>query len=154
MMRGWTGKRRMLLGELGQIRGHTSAFHGDWLPLCSPLLCPAAFVVLIAYFRGKSAAVIEMADIILYSVALFGTAFLPVLLWILWLLPYKSLEEQPDLLGKQLHSRLEAVPPEKADVWDYAKHTNFLLYEAACLWVGSEPHSPITDKKRGPNVAN
>ena len=118
------------------------------------IIVPAAFVVLIAYFRGKSAAVIEMADIILYSVALFGTAILPVLLWILWLLPYKSLEEQPDLLGKQLHSRLEAVPPEKADVWDYAKHTNFLLYEAACLWVGSEPHSPITDKKRGPNVAN
>ena len=105
------------------------------------IIVPAAFVVLIAYFRGKSAAVSEMADIILYTVAFFGAAFLPVLLRNLWLLPYKSLEEQPDLLGKQLHSRLEAVPPEKADVCNYTKHTNFLLYEAACLWVGFEPHS-------------
>ena len=39
-----------------------------------------------------------------------------------------------------------------ADASAYAKHSNFSLSEAACLWTGFEPHSPIRDASARANL--
>ena len=58
---------------------------------------------------------LEAIDIALYIAAFLGAAIVPIFLWHLWLAPYKLLEEQIDSLGKQLHSRVEAAPPNKKE---------------------------------------
>ena len=38
----------------------------------------------------------EASDIVLYTLAFAGVAFLPIFLWHLWLAPYKILNERLD----------------------------------------------------------
>ena len=123
------------------------AFDWSWSAIIRSIVVPLAFVIFVFFVRGKDAAMLEAIDILLFTFAFLGVSIVPIFLWNLWLAPYKILEEQIELLGEQLYSAREAKPSEKADVWDYTKHTNFLLYEAACLWAGLEPHRPIVDKK-------
>ncbi len=111
------------------------------------VLVPTAFVVCMHLFRGKDAAMTEAADIILYIAAFIGVAVIPVFLWNLWLAPYK-------LMGERLDKAIEEtgvgapqrIPPGHAtDAW--LKVRLLTLEESACLWVGLEPHSPITDQR-------
>ena len=79
----------------------------------------------------------EAADIILYIAAFIGAAVIPVFLWNLWLAPLR--------LAREVETQKPTVP-EKADLVAWGKYKTFKLYEAACLWVGTEPHYPIVDQ--------
>ena len=64
-------------------------------------------------------------------------------LWNLWLAPYRLMEER---LEESLASGKLPAPtpvPIEIDVAAYKGYPNFLLYEAACLWVEIEPHYPV-----------
>ena len=54
----------------------------------------AAAVGLIWGLRGGAEAMTEASDIVLYGLAFFGVAFLPLFLWHLWLAPYRVMNER------------------------------------------------------------
>ena len=53
----------------------------------------------------------EASDIVLYTLAFAGVAFLPIFLWNLWLAPYKILNERLDK-GSDAQTPLKAVDEE------------------------------------------
>ena len=102
---------------------------------------------------GKEKAISEMMDYIIYAVAFISFAIIPTFLWNLWLAPYRLMEKHLENELNAIRNSTKFAPsndieePQKVDVSDYQNHQNFLLYEAACLWVGIEPHHPIRDQK-------
>ena len=99
--------------------------------------------------RGTEHAVNQAADIALYALAFGAAALIPVFLWNLWLAPYRSMNERFEqaLADTMQPSEGAEGPPGSADVSDYADTTIYLLGDAACLWVGVQPHAPITDRR-------
>ena len=90
---------------------------------------------------------LEATEIVIYAVVFVVVAILPTFLWNLWLAPYKLMGER---LDQAIKDRMgvdapQRIPPSHAnDAW--SKVALLKLEEAACLWVGLEPHSPITDQ--------
>ena len=75
-------------------------------------------------------------------------------LWNLWLAPYRLMREHLEAIleaienGKNIREG-QAAPdvkqatPSKANISDWTNVELLSLNDAACLWVGLEPHSPI-----------
>ena len=111
------------------------------------VVVPVAAVLLMAAVRGFEHAVNEAADIVLYVLAAGGAAVIPVFLWNLWLAPYRLMHERLDkaIADGTLPSQDADASPDPANISAYANTTVYRLEDAACLWVGLEPHKPITD---------
>ena len=107
----------------------------------------AAFVCLIWIARGGPEAMTEAWDIALYCLAFIGVAFLPVFVWSLWLAPYGLLKEEIDRLPKAVGPTLRGSLSTGFNLSDWEGVRVFQLGDAACLWVGVEPHSPISHPK-------
>ena len=52
---------------------------------------------------------------------------------------------ETDLERPSTEPTVQQEPLRKFDVADYSEYTSYLLYEAACLWVGIKPHHPVRD---------
>ncbi len=63
----------------------------------------------------------------------------------LWLAPYRIMADRLDAIEKQTGRTTPRVEsPQNCNVTDYKEFRNFLLYEAACLWVEVQPDHPVT----------
>ena len=88
----------------------------------------------------------EASDIALYIIAFIGAAFIPCLLWHLWLAPYRILNEKLEELGTgNVGGGVAPALPSKVDVLMWDGTPIFQLGDAACLWVEVEPHKPISN---------
>ena len=86
----------------------------------------------------------EASDIVLYVLAFIGVAFLPLFLSNLWLAPYRLMNEKMDQRSVRRPSSPDYRQPNVKH-WEGTKA--FKLGDAACLWVGVRPHSPIEDDR-------
>lgn len=113
------------------------------------VVVPATAVLLMVLLRGTEHAVNQAADIALYALAFSGAALIPVFLWNLWLAPYRSMNEQLEqaLADAMRPSEGAERPPGPTDVSTYADTTVYRLGDAACLWVGVQPHAPISNSR-------
>ena len=107
----------------------------------------AVFVCLIWFARGGLEAMTEAWDIALYCVAFIVVAFLPVFVSNLWLAPYRLLKEELDRLPKVAAPTLRGSLSTGLNLSDWDGVRVFQLGDAACLWVGVEPHSPVSHPK-------
>ena len=90
----------------------------------------------------------EVSEIALYVLAFVAAAFLPTFVWNVWIAPYRLLKEQVDELHQAFGRSHRAVSPATHfNVADWESVRVFQLGDAACLWVGVEPHSPISDPR-------
>ena len=111
-----------------------------------------AFVALIYLWRGRSDAVNQASDYVLYAAAFFGVAFIPLFLWNLWLSPYRLLNEGIDKLIRDGRNRTGAtggsgVSYRQPDVKHWEGTKMYKLGDAACLWVNVRPYDPIDDDR-------
>ena len=104
-----------------------------------------AFVGLMWVARGSPEAMTEASDIALYLFAFIVVGFLPAFAWNLWLAPYKLLKEEIEKLPKTTGPTLRGSLSTGFNVVDWEGIRVFQLGDAACLWVGVEPHRPISD---------
>ena len=102
------------------------------------------FSMLLFWFsHGQDKAIAEFIDASLILGAILLSLIL-IFLKNLWLAPYRIMEDRLSAIENGAISQNGlSVPPSAADCSLYLKHNNYLLYEAACLWVGLEPHHPI-----------
>ena len=102
---------------------------------------------------GKEKAISEMIDYFIYAAAFISFAIVPTFLWYLWLAPYRLMEKHLENELNAIRNSTKLAPsddieePQKVDISYYQNNQNFLLYEAACLWVEIDPHHPIRDQK-------
>ena len=111
------------------------------------ILVPLALVGCLFFLRGKSAAVSEVTEIVILVVAFALLTILPTFLWHLWLTPYKLMGERLDqaIDDRMVVDAPQQIPPSHANAaWSNVELLT--LEQSACLWVGLEPHSPITDR--------
>ena len=114
---------------------------------------PAGFIALHIYIGKEEKAISEVMDIVMYGVAFLCLAIIPTFLWNLWLAPYRLIEKRLENEINAIRNSTQFIPsnvieePEKVDVSDFQNHSNLMLYEAACLWVGLEPHFPIRNQE-------
>ena len=97
--------------------------------------------------QGRQPMLDELKDVSLYLSAI-GVAALGIFLWNLWLAPYRIMNERLDDALERLpvsQGQNASTPPQPADPSAFANYNNFSLNEAACLWSGLEPHSPISE---------
>ena len=120
-------------------------FKLSWGVATQSIAVGAVFVALLLYFRGESVALTEAGDIILYIAAFLGANIAPVLLWNLWLAPYRLMGERLDtaIRNSVLVDPASTRSPEKADMIAWVDVEVLELWQAACLWVGLEPHNPL-----------
>ena len=121
------------------------SFGFTWRSLARSILVPAAAVFLMLCVRGFEGALNEAVDIALYALAFCGAAVIPVFLWNLWLAPYRMLNERLDEATK-LQSDSATSRPGPVVVSAYDGTSTFKLGDAACIWVGVQPHCPIADQ--------
>ena len=76
-----------------------------------------AAVGLIWWWRGEAEAMTEASDIVLYGLAFFGVAFLPLFLWNLWLAPYRLMYER---LGEAVDTKHAPQAEREAETEDKA----------------------------------
>ena len=89
------------------------------------LAVSAVFVTFIWIWRGESAAMTEASDIVLYTLAFAGVAFLPIFLWHLWLAPHKILNERLDKVSDA------QTPPKAGDEEAARRSHNVVKAESA-----------------------
>ena len=84
---------------------------------------------------------------IFYTLVPIAGLVLLALLVNAWLVPYRLMHERLDeaIATNKLQSDPKASRPDPVDVLAYEGTTVFQLGDAACLWVGIEPHNPIID---------
>ena len=107
----------------------------------------AVFVGLIWFWRGEMEAITKASDIVFYGLAFVSVAFIPLFLWNLWLAPYRILTEKFEVFQKS-NSEKDNAPGaivSEVEVSHWEGTGTFRLGDAACLWVGIEPHNPITE---------
>ena len=127
--------------------------HFSPLKLLKWAVVSTAFVFLIWWWRGRSEAMKEVSDIVLYVVAFFGVAFIPLFLWNLWLAPYRLLSERIEentsngLQGRIVGTASVGAPAGELNVKHWEGTKTFKLGDAACLWVSVRPHDPIEDDR-------
>ena len=111
------------------------------------ILVSGVFVGLMWVARGSPEAMTEASDIGLYLLAFIVAAFLPAFVWNLWLAPYNLLKEEIDKVAKTSGPTLRGTLSAAFNVADWEGIRVFQLGDAACLWVGVEPHSPLSDPR-------
>ena len=117
------------------------------------LLVAAGTIYIYFAFFEQEKAISEVIDWGIPVAASIFFVLVPTFLWNLWLAPYRLMEKRLDSEINGIKTSMEFVPsddikePDKVDVSYYQNHENLSLYEAACLWVGIEPHHPIRDQK-------
>ncbi len=91
----------------------------------------------------------QSADFALYAAAFAGAAIIPILVWNLWLAPYRLMRERLDkaIADGKLPSAHPPTQLTPAVIAQLDKTPVYKLGDAACLWVGLEPHNPIKDPR-------
>ncbi len=89
----------------------------------------------------------EATDIVLYVLAFGGAAVIPLFLWNLWLAPYRMMRERLDevIADGALPPSRPTTPLTPSAIAHLDGTPVYKLGDAACLWVGLQPHKPITD---------
>ena len=111
---------------------------GPWKTILSITIVPG-FVAGVWYFQGRDAAMNEWKLVAIYfgSAGVFG---LVLFVFNLWLAPYRLLKERVEEISSD---KGIPKPPGKADPKHWKGVEIFKLKDAACLWVGVEPHWPL-----------
>ena len=73
--------------------------------------------------------------------------FVSSFLWNLWLAPYRMLKEEVDKLPKSSGITIHGSPAQDINVKYWEGISEFQLGQAACLWVGIQPHNPIESEE-------
>ena len=98
------------------------------------------------YFQGTEKAI---SDVLNWTYTIFGPGIalvILVFLWQLWLAPLRLAKIERCLAAQEREAGYQLMPKfDRADADEWGKYPVFKLHEAACLWVGIEPHYPIVD---------
>ena len=87
--------------------------------------------ILLSYLEGGWVTAMPELKYFLYSVVTVGSVFAAILLSQFWYAPFKILRDRGDPV---------AIPIDPK-IWKNVRV--YTLDEAACLWIGAPPHSPI-----------
>ena len=111
-----------------------------WQSLVHYLVIPGLTVLLLWFLLGKEQAMDEIWIVGCYLATAF-LLFVFSILWNLWLAPYRMLKDHP--VGKSSPDS----DPEPFDVQNWEGISPLKLGDAACLWIGVQPHEPIENDK-------
>ena len=99
------------------------------------------------WVAGVEAAMSEWILFVIYGLAPMGVLTILLFLWSFWLAPYRLMAERLDEAIDQKTVEGPSHVPEQAVLEDWRDVASFQLKEAACLWVGLEPHWPLETQK-------
>ena len=98
------------------------------------------------YYQGTEKAI---SDVMNWTYTIIGPGIalaILVFLWHLWLAPLRLTKIERCLAAQERETGTQLMPRfDKADADTWGKYPVFKLHEAACLWVGIEPHYPIVN---------
>ena len=104
----------------------------SWKMVCFWLILAIGPVFIFFVKGGLETAMPELEDLV-YSLVTVVSVLAAIFLYQLWCAPFKILRDRGDPIAMQ-------IVPEK-----WKNVSAYTLDEAACLWAGAPPHSPIVN---------
>ena len=117
-----------------------------WQSFVHYVIVPGLAVFLLWLLLGRKQAMDEIWIFGCYLAAVF-LLFVFSFLWNLWLAPYRMLKEEVDKLPKSSGITIHGSLAQGFNVKIWEGIPVFQLGDAACLWVGIQPHDPIESEK-------
>ena len=114
----------------------------SWARLATWSAITVGPIVLVYLFRGRDEAMIDTWDAI-YGLAIGVGILVLVFVSQMWFAPYRILQDKLDQLKDAIGHNEENRSPQTVDTSHWKNIVAFKLGDAACLWVGIEPHQPI-----------